>query len=166
MTPTVARSPVTTGRPLLALLSLAALLPATDRAVAAAESFAGSVDRCATLVPPVGVVFDAVPSWIDSDALPRHCRATGTIDGYVRFEMRFPEDWTGRFMMAGCGGFCGELLPDKAGRSNSINQELQRGYAVISHDSGHRARRHKRRGGRRVTACRRAPTGSRRRAGP
>ncbi len=43
-------------------------------------------------------------------------------------------------MMAGCGGFCGELLPDKPGHSNSINEALKRGYAAISHDGGHQAK--------------------------
>jgi feruloyl esterase len=53
--------------------------------------------------------------------------------------MRLPERWNGRFLMAGCGGFCGALLPDKPGRSNSINEALKRGYAAISHDGGHQA---------------------------
>ena len=43
-------------------------------------------------------------------------------------------------LMAGCGGFCGELRPDKPGQSNAINEALKRGYAGISHDSGHQAK--------------------------
>lgn len=43
-------------------------------------------------------------------------------------------------MMAGCGGFCGALIPDKPGHSNAINEALKRGYAAISHDSGHQAK--------------------------
>lgn len=43
-------------------------------------------------------------------------------------------------MMAGCGGFCGSLLPDKLGHSNAINEALKRGYAAISHDGGHQAK--------------------------
>lgn len=133
--------PKMTGRLPLALLSVAAVLPAAGRAAVAAESpVAEPTDRCATLAAPEGVVFSAPPAWIESAVLPKYCRAVGTIDGYVQFEMRLPADWSGRFLMAGCGGFCGELLPDKAGRSNTINEELARGYAVIAHDSGHRAK--------------------------
>ena len=94
---------------------------------------------CADLPAPAGVVFDAVPHWVESPGLPRYCRVRGTIDGYTTFEMRLPQDWSGRFLMTGCGGFCGALLPDKSGHSNAINEALKRGYAAISHDGGHRA---------------------------
>lgn len=130
-----------TNRPFLALLSLAALSSPAGPASAVADPPApGSADRCATLIAPEGVVFSVVPEWVESAALPKYCRAAGTIDGYVQFEIRLPAEWSGRFLMAGCGGFCGELLPDKPGRGNSINGELRRGYAVISHDGGHRAK--------------------------
>lgn len=95
---------------------------------------------CPSLVAPEGVVFSAPPAWVESAELPKYCRARGTIGGRVQFEMRLPERWSGRFMMAGCGGFCGELLPDKPGHSNSINEALKRGYAAIAHDSGHQAK--------------------------
>ena len=96
-------------------------------------------DTCSALVAPAGTTFDAPPHWMESESLPRHCRVRGTIDGRVGFEMRLPARWNGRFLMAGCGGFCGELMPDKPGHANSINEALKRGYAAISHDSGHRA---------------------------
>jgi feruloyl esterase len=99
-----------------------------------------SGDACLTLSAPAGVVFNDPPEWVDAEDLPRYCRVNGTIDKRVRFEMRLPEKWSGRFMMAGCGGFCGELIPDKPGHSNAINDALKRGYAAISHDSGHQAR--------------------------
>jgi pimeloyl-ACP methyl ester carboxylesterase len=97
-------------------------------------------DSCAALAAPVGVVFSAPPAWVESGELPRYCRVTGTIDARVKFEMRLPQKWSGRFMMAGCGGFCGALLPDKPGHANAINEALKRGYAAISHDSGHQAK--------------------------
>jgi pimeloyl-ACP methyl ester carboxylesterase len=94
-------------------------------------------DPCKALTAPDGVVFAAAPEWIDTAPLPRYCRVRGTIDGHAQFEMRLPERWNGRFMMAGCGGFCGALLPDKPGHANAINDALKRGYAAISHDGGH-----------------------------
>ena len=98
-----------------------------------------SGDACLTLPAPAGVVFNSPPEWVDAEGLPRYCRVNGTIDKRVNFEMRLPEKWSGRFLMAGCGGFCGSLLPDKPGHANAINEALKRGYAGISHDSGHQA---------------------------
>jgi len=104
-----------------------------------AAPVAVAADACANLTAPEAVVFEATPRWVDTEALPRYCRVRGTIENRVNFEMRLPEEWSGRFLMAGCGGFCGELLPDKPGHSNAINEALKRGYAGISHDSGHQA---------------------------
>lgn len=98
------------------------------------------VDACANLAPPENVTFSEPPAWVESEALPTYCRVRGTIDNRTEFEMRLPRDWSGRFVMAGCGGFCGALIPDKPGHSNSINEALKRGYAAISHDGGHQAK--------------------------
>jgi pimeloyl-ACP methyl ester carboxylesterase len=118
--------------PRLVMLCYALLLNNAAPAMAA-------VDACATLSAPAGVVYQSTPEWIETDELPKYCRVRGVIDQRVNFEMRLPEEWSGRFMMAGCGGFCGALLPDKPGHSNAINEALKRGYAAISHDSGHQA---------------------------
>ncbi|WP_299946086.1 tannase/feruloyl esterase family alpha/beta hydrolase [uncultured Microbulbifer sp.] len=90
-----------------------------------------------SLALPENVRLRDYPAWQDSVGLPRYCRVRGKIDGRVGFEMRLPEKWNGRFMMAGCGGFCGQLLPDKKGHSNAINEALKLGYAAISQDGGH-----------------------------
>lgn len=119
--------------PRLAMLFSAVLLHTAAPAGAAD-------DVCATLAAPDGVVYKTAPEWVETDVLPKYCRVSGTIDQRVNFEMRLPEKWSGRFMMAGCGGFCGALLPDKPGHSNAINEALKRGYAAISHDSGHQAK--------------------------
>src|SRR5690606_21482837 len=91
-------------------------------------------------IVPENVTLEAQPSWRLGAGLPRFCKVRGKIAKRIRVEMRLPADWNGRFMMAGCGGFCGELLPDKSGHSNTINEALKRGYAAISHDSGHQAK--------------------------
>lgn len=108
---------------------------ADDAAVANAAT-----ESCPSLAAPPGVVFSAPPAWVESGTLPKYCRVRGTAAGHVQFEMRLPERWNGRFMMAGCGGFCGELLPDKPGHSNAINEALKRGYAAIAQDGGHQAK--------------------------
>lgn len=124
----------------LALLLCTAGLLGVCHANVGHPSSALAAGNCAALPAPEGVVFSATPSWIEADTLPRYCRVNGVIDGRVGIEMRLPEQWSGRFMMAGCGGFCGALLPDKPGHSNSINEQLKRGYAVITHDGGHQAK--------------------------
>lgn len=121
-------------------LPLCAALVLASGAVSA-DTMSGSAaaaDACTSLAAPANVSFDFPPQWAESASLPKYCRVRGTIAGRVGFELRLPAQWNGRFMMAGCGGFCGELLPDKSGHSNAINEALKRGYAAISHDSGHR----------------------------
>lgn len=97
-----------------------------------------AVQRCTELAPPKGVSFSSQPRLKAYKDLPQFCQVRGTIDGRTRFELRMPVGWNGRFMMAGCGGFCGALKPDVPGYSNSINAALKKGYAAISHDGGHR----------------------------
>lgn len=99
-----------------------------------------SSDNCSSLAVPSSVQLAAAPSWqAATDVLPRYCQVRGSIANRPQFELRLPEQWNSRFMMAGCGGFCGEVHPDKPGYSNSINEALKRGYAAISHDGGHQA---------------------------
>lgn len=73
-------------------------------------------------------------------SLSPFCQVEGTIEDRVGFIMRLPsEGWNGKFVVAGCGGFCGYLAPDKPGHSNSLNAALQAGYAAIQTDGGHQA---------------------------
>jgi feruloyl esterase len=52
--------------------------------------------------------------------------------------VRLPtSNWNGRFLLAGCGGACGNIDIDRPGITNSINYALKRNYAVAAHDSGH-----------------------------
>jgi feruloyl esterase len=76
----------------------------------------------------------------DRTDLPAFCELRGEIVERVKFVMRLPaSDWNGKFVVTGCGGFCGYLRPDKPGYSNSINEALKLGYAAIQTDSGHQA---------------------------
>lgn len=79
-------------------------------------------------------------------ALPAHCEVTGVlhertgVDGQhyaIRFHLRMPADWNGKFFMQGGGGTNGEL-GDAIGRlSGGAAPALVQGYAVMSQDSGH-----------------------------
>jgi len=108
------------------------LLPPTKQILA-------DIKNCASISAPKGVSLEAVPSWKTLPDLPEFCQVRGQIDSNTRFELRLPKVWNGRFLMAGCGGFCGALLPDKTGHSNTINEALKQGFAAISHDGGHEA---------------------------
>jgi feruloyl esterase len=76
----------------------------------------------------------------DREELPPFCAIRGVIDPDIEFESRFPlAGWNGKFYQSGCGGYCGRVLPDKKGYSNTINKALARGYATITTDAGHTA---------------------------
>ncbi len=75
------------------------------------------------------------------DDLPEYCRVTGTIHPQIGYEMRLPtKNWNGKFYMAGCGLFCGQVGSDVPGFINSMNYGLKRNYAVSTTDSGHQAK--------------------------
>ena len=38
-----------------------------------------------------------------------HCKVTGVIGSEIRFEVLLPDDWNGKFLMGGGGGFVGSL---------------------------------------------------------
>ena len=78
--------------------------------------------------------------------LPAHCEMTGImhqrtgVDGQkyaIRFHLRLPDQWNGRFFMQGGGGTNG-VLGDAIGRlQGGALPALAQGYAVLSQDSGH-----------------------------
>ncbi|MBK5928421.1 tannase/feruloyl esterase family alpha/beta hydrolase [Rhodobaculum claviforme] len=78
----------------------------------------------------------AVPVAATGD-LPAFCAVRGQIRPAISFEIRLPEDWNGGLYMAGCGGFCGQLLSDAPGFVNAMNHGLRRGYAAATMDGGH-----------------------------
>jgi len=49
---------------------------------------------------------ERVPASKESSA---HCRVTSQILPEVGFEVRLPDNWNGRFLMLGNGGFAGEI---------------------------------------------------------
>jgi feruloyl esterase len=65
------------------------------------------------------------------EGAPAHCRVRGYVRPNVQFELQLPEAWNGKFLMSGCGGSCGQVLPARCG------PHLERGYACIVHDMGH-----------------------------
>ena len=66
------------------------------------------------------------------DGLPESCRVSGLIAPHTHFELRMPtKTWNGKFLMLGCGGYCGSI------DSRRSDPGLARNYAVVLTDMGH-----------------------------
>lgn len=116
-----------------------AAMPARTARITLAEVRAITPART---VPPQ----DGRPSFI-APAMPAHCEVIGTMQerqgangqAYaIRFHLRLPQEWNGRFVFEGGGGTDGNL-GNATGQLFGVPDQtaLTRGYAVISSDSGH-----------------------------
>ena len=83
-------------------------------------------------------------------AVPAHCLVTGdmfartsAIDGNsyaIKFEMRLPLAWNGRFFHQGNGGIDGSVVPATGSFGGGpLTHALLQGFAVLSSDAGHAA---------------------------
>ncbi|MGX7895114.1 tannase/feruloyl esterase family alpha/beta hydrolase [Tsuneonella sp. HG222] len=79
--------------------------------------------------------------------LPAHCLVKGMINERtnsagktygIGFELALPADWSGRFLMMGGGGLNGSIRPPWGPVAAGTVPALARGFAVVSHDSGHK----------------------------
>lgn len=84
--------------------------------------------------------------WRITSGLPGHCRVEGIINERkgaggktygIRFAIALPDDWQGRFLLQGGGGLNGAVLDPYGPVAAKGVPALARGFAVISHDSGH-----------------------------
>ena len=67
--------------------------------------------------------------------VPAHCRVGGYVSPNVEFVLRLPRssDWNGNFLEASPGGYGGST----EARAPWCLEGLRRGYACITHDTGH-----------------------------
>jgi hypothetical protein len=63
--------------------------------------------------------------------VPAYCQIKGYIVPQIGFELRLPENWNGKFMEVGCGGWCGSINAD------ACAPPLKRGYACVASNMGH-----------------------------
>jgi feruloyl esterase len=136
---------------LFPLMAMALLVQSCDSGrqdVRTDQNYLGTIDRSPTslkekcnALPALavdGLSVNSAEAITDRADLPGFCAIRGVIEPGIGFEARFPvEDWNGKYYQSGCGGYCGALLPDKKGFSNSINEALKQGYAAITTDGGH-----------------------------
>ena len=138
----------------LALTLLAALAPRVAAAQAPCEALAGgSIPASEIGLPSGGVTVTAArrvpagPSPIAGNAeLPARCEVLGRIEPRqpasppIIFQVNLPEEWNGRAVQYGGGGFNGVLITGLAQlRENppASPHPLSRGFATFGTDSGH-----------------------------
>src|SRR5580704_11892965 len=89
----------------------------------------------------------AAPPWMGPiAAMPEHCEVIGVMrertgaDGQhyvVKYHLRLPLDWNGRFLFQGGGGTNGMLGLANGALQPGMPTALERGFAVVSTDTGH-----------------------------
>ncbi len=146
-----------------ALTGLAAMLLAGTATPALAQSGNAAAARCAAMAgqafgrdvaitssrhvaaSPAGAA--AQPGGAPRAALPAHCRVEGIVNKRVGaggkeygigFALALPDDWNGRFLLQGGGGLNGSVGEPIGPVATGDRPALARGFAVISHDSGHK----------------------------
>jgi feruloyl esterase len=86
------------------------------------------------------------PAKLES-GLPAYCSVTGMINQRtgeggkvygIGFAIALPDQWSGRFLLMGGGGLNGSVAPPFGPVAAGTIPALARGYAVVSHDSGHK----------------------------
>ena len=89
----------------------------------------------------------AAPPWMGPiPPMPEHCEVIGVMrertgaDGQhyaVKYHLRLPSAWNGRFLFQGGGGTNGELGPATGMLQPGMPTGLEQGFAVVSTDTGH-----------------------------
>lgn len=112
-----------------------AVLPAAPVAAQAANVAPNAEpDRCAALLGLEihdTTLFSAVT--VKPARGASYCRVQGMVHTAIHFELRMPITWNHKFLMAGCGGFCGGMLTE----SPVFTDAVSRGYAAVVTDTGH-----------------------------
>jgi feruloyl esterase len=73
-----------------------------------------------------------VTSATEESAPVPHCKVAGIIGPEIHFELLLPEQWNGKFVMGGGGGFVGSVV-----NTSLMFGSLQAGYATVGTDTGH-----------------------------
>ena len=63
-----------------------------------------------------------------------HCKVVGVIGAEIGFELRLPDDWNGKFIMGGSGGFAGNF----ANAAQDLWNVVSDGWATVATDTGHK----------------------------
>lgn len=66
-----------------------------------------------------------------TDSMPEYCDVKGVIRPEIKFVVKLPTNWNGRFQMVGNGGYAGLIIYD------AMEEGLFKSYAVAATDTGH-----------------------------
>jgi len=120
----------------LALLSLVLFsIPMTTNAAPAKHAARAAVDCAAAMqIALAGARVTAVQPNDSLRALGRrpYCRVAATVDAETHIIALLPDDWNGRFLMGGGGGYVGAV-------DNQFSSTVHEGYATVGTDAGHSA---------------------------
>ena len=76
---------------------------------------------------------DVIIASVTQESAPvSHCKVAGVIGPEINFELLLPENWNGKFVMGGGGGFVGSVINVALSYG-----ALQSGYATVGTDTGH-----------------------------
>ena len=110
--------------PAIGLLALAVAAPTTTKA--------GQCDT-AGFSPLPDVALQSITKM--NEPKP-HCRVVGVIGTETGFELLLPDDWNGKFVMGGGGGFSGDF--NNAALSLGPAGIIADGWATVTTDTGHK----------------------------
>lgn len=115
------------------MLLLTLLLWSSAASLLAQSTNRLSLEELRHLRLPDVLLESATPVTPDRQKNPQaaaYVQVMGTIGGTIRFELLLPENWNGRFVMGGGGGFVGSV-------QNAARDSVNRGYATVGTDTGH-----------------------------
>lgn len=84
-----------------------------------------------------GPGFQTVPHCLLEGMINRRI-GEGGVEYGIGFELALPVEWQGRFLLQGGGGLNGSIRPALGPVGAGASNALARGFAVASHDSGHK----------------------------
>ena len=123
-----------------ATLAVALAISALIMAACVSPGRRGPAAEIATATPTCGVeALRELPdvritSVTEASAPAPHCKVMGVIDTETNFELLLPDDWNGKFVMGGGGGFVGSVI-----NWALLFGAVQSGYATVGTDTGHQA---------------------------
>lgn len=123
-------------QPVAAATRTAAVGPSTNASVPVAESRCGMLRKAGLTTLQDAPTHITQAQWVSRQGTsPAYCRVRGYVEPHVGFEILLPAaGWNGNFIEMGCGGACGSI------DSQACGDPLQRRYACIVSDTGHRSR--------------------------
>jgi len=109
------------------------VLPATLAACGTRQQASPAAVEPAGALQALPALPDVRLTSVTEEAAPvPHCKIAGVIGTETNFELLLPENWNGKFVMGGGGGFVGSVM-----NTSLLYGSLQKGYATVGTDTGH-----------------------------